>query len=160
MSEKTTRSLTRTEPGGDLDPLEGWTPFRELFGGSFRVPRIFDDLLGARGARPARWAPAVDIAEDEQKYVITAEIPGVAKEDVHVDVHDDVMTIRGEKRSEREEKKQHSRWVERSYGSFCRAFTLPANAVADRVDAVFRDGVLKIELPKTEVAKPKTIAIK
>jgi len=160
MSEKTSKFLTRSESPAEIDPFEGWTPFRELFGPSFRMPRVFDELLGARGARPARWAPAVDIAEDDQKYVITAEIPGAAKDDVHVEVHDNTMTIRGEKRSEREEKKQHGRWVERSYGSFSRSFTLPANAAADRVNASFKDGVLTVELPKVEVAKPKMIAIK
>ena len=123
------------------------------------MPRLFDDRMRTRGEGPARWAPAVDIAEDDQKYVITAEIPGAAKEDVHVDVHDAVLTIRGEKRSEREEKKQQGRWIERSYGSFSRSFTLPANACAERVRATFKDGVLTLELPKVEAAKPKTIAI-
>jgi HSP20 family protein len=70
------------------------------------------------------------------------------------------MTIRGEKRSEREEKKEQSRWVERCYGSFSRSFTLPANSSADRVNASFKDGVLTVELPKVEAAKPKTIAVK
>jgi len=160
MSEKTSKSLSRSDAPAEIDPFEGWTPFRELFGSNFRIPRVFDELLGARGARPARWAPAVDIAEDDQKYVITAEIPGISKDDVHVEVHDNTMTIRGEKRSEREEKKQHSRWVERSYGSFSRSFTLPANASAERVNASFKEGVLTVELPKVEVVKPKVIAIK
>ena len=160
MSEKTSKPATRSDAPSEIDPFEGWTPFRELLGPSFRMPRIFDDLLGARGARPARWAPAVDIAEDEQKYVITAEIPGASKEDVHVDIHDDMLTIRGEKRSEREEKRQQGRWIERSYGSFSRSFTLPANASADRISAAFKDGVLTLELPKLEAAKPKQIAIK
>jgi HSP20 family protein len=160
MSEQTSKSLARSEAPAEIDPFEGWTPFRELFGPGFRMPRIFDELLGARAGRPARWAPAVDIAEDDQKYVITAEIPGASKEDVHVDVNDNMLTIRGEKRSEREEKRQHGRWIERSYGSFSRSFTLPADASADRVNAAFKDGVLTLELPKVEVAKPKQIAIK
>jgi HSP20 family protein len=160
MSEKTSKFVTRSDAPTEIDPFEAWTPFRELFTPGLRMPRIFDELLGGRGARPPRWAPAVDIAEDDQKYVITAEIPGAAKEDVHVDVHDNLLTIRGEKRSEREEKKQHGRWIERSYGSFSRSFTLPADASAERVNASFKDGVLTLELPKTEVAKPKQIAIK
>jgi HSP20 family protein len=121
---------------------------------------LFDEFVGARGARAGLGAPAVDIAEDEQKYQITVELPGIGKDDVHVEIHENVMTIRGEKRSEREEKRQQSRWVERSYGSFNRSFTLPANAAADRVNASFKDGVLTIELPKTEAAKPKLISIK
>ena len=75
-------------------------------------------------------------------------------------MNDRVLTIRGEKRNEREEKKEQSRWVERSYGSFSRSFTLPSNAVADRVKAEFKDGVLTIEVPKAEEAKPKAITIR
>ena len=109
MSEKTSRSLTRSEAPAEIDPFEGWTPFRELFGPGFRMPRILDELLGARGARPARWAPAVDIAEDDQKYVITAEIPGASKEDVHVDVHDNLLDdSRGEAQRARGEEATRS----------------------------------------------------
>jgi len=160
MAEKTQKSLTRSEPQVQTDPFESWSPFRELFASGWRFPRFFDESLPSRGGRAGRWAPAVDIAEDDQKYVITAELPGTAKDDVHVEVHENVMTIRGEKRSEREEKKEQSRWVERSYGSFSRSFTLPANTVADRVNASFKDGVLTIELPKVEAAKPKVISVR
>jgi HSP20 family protein len=160
MAEKSSKSLTHSEPSRELDPFEGWTPFRELFAPGGRLPRLFDEMFPARGGRSPRWAPAVDIAEDDQRYVITAELPGTSKDDVHVEVHDNVMTIRGEKRSEREEKKEQSRWVERSYGSFSRSFTLPANAAADRVNASFKDGVLTIELPKVEAAKPKVITVR
>jgi HSP20 family protein len=160
MAEKSSKALTRPEPSGELDPFEGWTPFRELFAPGWRMPRFFEEMFGPRGGRAGRWAPAVDITEDDQKYVITAELPGTTKDDVHVEVHDNVMTIRGEKRSEREEKKEQSRWVERSYGSFSRSFTLPANAAADRVNASFKDGVLTVELPKVEAAKPKVIPVR
>jgi len=81
-------------------------------------------------------------------------------DDVTVEMKDSVLTIRGEKRAEREEKKEQSRWVERSYGSFSRSFTLPANAASDRVKAEFKDGVLTIQVPKAEDAKPKVISIK
>jgi HSP20 family protein len=160
MSEKTSKSLTRSEAQGQVDPFESWAPLRELFAPGWRMPRLFDETFPGRGARGGRWSPAVDIAEDDQKYVITAELPGTSKDDVHVEVHKNVMTIRGEKRSEREEKKEQSRWVERSYGSFSRSFTLPANSAADRVNASFKDGVLTIELPKVEAAKPKVISVR
>jgi HSP20 family protein len=160
MAEKTSKPATRSEPASAIDPFESWAPFRELFAPGWRMPRLFDEMFGARGAGKGRWVPAVDIAEDDQKYVITVELPGISKDDVHVEVHDDVMTIRGEKRSEREEKKEHSRYVERSYGSFSRSFTLPANAAADRVNASFKDGVLTVELPKVEAAKPKVITVR
>jgi len=84
----------------------------------------------------------------------------VRKEDVTVELHEDVLTIRGEKKSEREEKKDRSHWIERSYGSFSRSFTLPANAVAEEMKATFKDGVLSVEIPKKEAAKARQIAIK
>ncbi|MFI5315314.1 MAG: Hsp20/alpha crystallin family protein [Myxococcota bacterium] len=115
----------------------------------------------ARVARPAApLSPAVDLAEDEKSYVVTIELPGVKKDDVTVEVHEDVLTIRGEKKSEREERKDRSHWVERSYGAFSRAFTLPPTAVADSLNARFADGVLTIEIPKKEAAKARQISIK
>jgi HSP20 family protein len=155
MAEKSSKSLTRPERPGELDPFESG-----FFTSGWRLPRLFDELFASQAARPARWSPALDVAEDEGKYVITLELPGCSKDDVHVEVQDDVMTIRGEKRSEREEKKEQRRWVERSYGSFSRSFTLPANAVAERVNASFKDGVLTVELPKGEAAKPKAIPVR
>ena len=140
-----------------LDPFERWEPLREL-GIPSRFSRWMDEAFGstARG----RLGPAVDIAEDDGKYVVTAELPGTKREDITVEAHEGVLTIRGEKRSEREEKKEQARWVERSYGSFSRSFTLPSNADVERVSATFREGVLTIEIPKTAEAKPRAVAIK
>jgi HSP20 family protein len=111
-------------------------------------------------ARSAMLSPAVDLTENDQGYVVTAELPGVKRDDVTVELHEDVLTIRGEKKSEREEKKDRSHWLERTYGSFSRSFTLPANAVSDQLKASFTDGVLKIEIPKKEATKARQIAIK
>jgi HSP20 family protein len=139
------------------DPFfERWEPLRE-FGFPSRLSRWMEEALG--GAR-GRLAPAVDISEDDSKYVVTAELPGTKREDITLEAQEGVLTIRGEKRSEREEKKERSRWVERVYGSFSRSFTLPSNADTERVSAAFRDGVLTIEIPKAEESKPRTIAIK
>ena len=135
-------------------------PFDEL--GFFREPFGLARLVGndwPSAPKSASFVPAVDIAEDDDRYLITAEVPGAKKGDVTVEVHDNVMTIRGEKRSEREETKEQTRYVERSYGSFSRAFTLPSNAAADRVNATFEDGVLTIAVPKAEESKPKVISI-
>lgn len=160
MAEKPSRTSAkpaRREEFAALDPFERWEPLRE-FGIPSRFSRWMDEAFGstARG----RLAPAVDIAEDDGKYVVTAEIPGTKREDITVEAHEGVLTIRGEKRSEREEKKEQSRWVERTYGSFSRSFTLPSNADVEQVNASFRDGVLTIEIPKTAEAKPRAIAIK
>ena len=158
MAEHETRNLVRRDPFEELDFFSGWNPFRDYGLVPGRWTRLFAEpnALAARG----RFAPSVDIAEDDDRYVVTVELPGSKKEDITVEMKDQVLTIRGEKRNEREEKKEHSRWIERSYGSFSRSFALPANAVADRIKAEFRDGVLTVEVPKAEEAKPKTISIK
>ena len=133
--EKPAADIARWDPFEELGLFRGWDPFREL--ASPRSGRFFRDLMrpGAEG----RLAPAVDIAEDDDRYVVTAEVPGAKKEDVTVETDDNVLTIRGEKRSEREEKKEQTRWVERRYGSFSRSFTLPANANVGRVAASFKE---------------------
>ena len=153
--EPTGREATRWNPFRD-DPffsesvLREWSPFA-------RLARSFEDLAPARGAR---LSPAVDLTEDEKSFIVTAELPGVKKDDVTVELQDDVLTIRGEKKSEREEKKDRSHWVERTYGSFSRSFTLPPTAVGEELKASFTDGVLKVEIPKKEQAKPRQISIK
>jgi HSP20 family protein len=150
----------------DDKSIQRWNPFREdLFPEAWlrdwdhpfeRLARRF----GEGRNRGAELAPAVDLSEDEKSFRVTAELPGVKKEDVTVEVHEDLLTIRGEKRTEREEKKDRPHWVERSYGSFARAFTLPNTAIADQMNASFKDGVLTIEIPKKEAAKARQISIK
>jgi HSP20 family protein len=108
----------------------------------------------------AEWAPLVDITEDEKEYVIKAELPEVKKEDVKLTVHDDVLSISGERKYEKEEKGKKYHRVERAYGSFTRSFTLPEDADASKVAADYKDGVLKVHLPKSEKAKPKSIEVK
>ena len=158
MAENETRNLARRDPFEELDFFSNWNPFREYGLAPGRWTRLFGEPSPplARG----RFAPSVDIGEDNDRYVVTVELPGSKKEDITVEMKDQVLTIRGEKRNEREEKKEHSHWIERSYGSFSRSFTLPSNAVGDRIKAEFREGVLTVEVPKAEEAKPKTISIK
>ena len=146
------RSVATWDPFRELGLFEGWSPLRE-FGFPSRLARRPE--LGFSG----EFAPAIDVTEGDGSYVITAEIPGCKKDDVNVEIHDNVITVSGEKRSEREEKKEKSRWVERSYGRFARSFSLPTDADPDRVDASFKDGVLTVEIAKTEEKKPKTISI-
>jgi HSP20 family protein len=137
-----------------------WSPFSEQWPFSESPFREWSGPLARLARTPARLSPAVDLTEDEKSYVVTAELPGVKKDDVTVEIQDDVLTIRGEKKSEREEKKDRSHWVERSYGSFSRAFTLPPTAVTESLKANFSDGVLTIEIPKKEAAKARQISIK
>jgi len=97
--------------------------------------------------------PKVDIAENEERYLIKVEVPGVDEKDINLKVEDDILIIDGEKKKEEEEKKDNYHWVERSYGSFQRVISLPANANADRISAKFKKGVLEIEIEKMDVAK-------
>ena len=136
-----------------------WSPFRELALPS-RFSRLIDELFAEGGAADRGLSLAIDVAEDEKHYVITTELPGVKKNDVSIELEAGVLTIHGEKKSEREEKKEKRHWVERSYGSFTRSLGLPSDAVTDRVEASFADGVLTVTIPKSEATKPRAIAIK
>jgi HSP20 family protein len=161
-TEKSESRPARWEPFRELEGAGGWSPFRELaMGRPGRLGRLFEEMLGERDRS---WAQsvvvAVDCSEDEKAYLITAELPGAKSDDVHIELQDDVLTIRGEKKSEREGKTDHRRWSERVYGSFSRSFTLPSNALADKVDASFKDGVLTVTIPKGEESKPRTVTIK
>ena len=149
-------ALAVRRPFEELDLLSAWNPWREFGLTPARLGRLFHEEGPLRG----RLAPSCDINEDDDRYVVTMELPGTKKDDITVEMKDQVLKIRGEKRNEREEKKEHSHMIERTYGSFSRSFTLPANTVADRVKASFSDGVLTIEVPKAEEAKPKVISIK
>ncbi len=153
-TEKPGRSLARWDPFPEPDFFRAWDPFGDRM---LRLGRLFGE---SEPREPSPLVPPVEIGEDDQHYVITMEIPGASRDQVTVEAHDNVLTVRGEKRSEREEKKEHSRYVERRYGSFSRSFTLPANADSERVTARFDAGVLTVELPKAEEPKPRTIAIK
>jgi HSP20 family protein len=108
----------------------------------------------------AEWSPLVDIVEDDKEYLIKAEIPEMKKEDIKLNVHDDVLTISGERKYEKEEKAKKYHRVERAYGSFMRSFTLPEDADGTRVMAEYKDGLLNVHLPKSEKAKPKSIEVK
>lgn len=157
MSEERERTPVRWDPFSELDPSREWGPFRGFGRG---MPRLFGDVHPRALANQARFAPPVDIAENDSAYVITAELPGTQKDDVTVEVHDNVITIRGEKRSERTQEKEHSRYIERSFGTFSRSFTLPANAQSDRIEAGFRDGVLTLEIPKAEERQPRVVKVR
>jgi HSP20 family protein len=147
----------RRDPFAELDLFERSSPFRR---GAASPWRLLDELFGGEVARAGRgFAPAVDVSESADEYVVTVELPGAKPEDVSVELHEGVLNIRGEKRSERDEHKEHSRYVERVFGSFSRSFSLPQNANGEKVQASFVDGVLTLRIPKREEAKPRTIAI-
>jgi HSP20 family protein len=126
--------------------------------------RMFNEFFGggngdAAGTGLGTWTPAVDIHETGDGFVIKAELPGVSKDDVSVDVHQNTLTLRGQRKHEADVKQDKYHRVERAYGSFQRSFVLPTVVDQEKVQATYKDGVLELHLPKSEVAKPKRIAI-
>ena len=139
-----------------------WNPLRELEDMQMRLNRFFTEVPTPRSEGPffADWAPAVDIQETAQEYLIKAELPEMKREDVQVNVLDGVLTIEGERTQEKEEKGKKFHKTERSYGKFVRQFALPAEVDAAKVQAEYKDGVLSVHLPKTAVAKPTAVNVK
>lgn len=117
---------------------------------------ILDD--GTHGL--SYWTPAVDITEQENEYLVKVELPGVNKDGVKIMLESNILTIRGEKKQDQDTKSDGYHRVERSYGSFERSFRLPSTVRADKIDAVYKDGILTVTLPKAEEAKPKQIEVK
>jgi HSP20 family protein len=149
MTENNDTPVVRRSVWDDLDP------FRDFFRAPVRA-RLAGNPWGDVPQRS--WSPAMDIAESENGYVVTVELPGASKDDISVESHDHVLTIKGEKRDEREEKDEHRHFLERSYGSFTRSFRMPPDA-SDGVEASFREGVLTVEVAKQEDKKPRVVAI-
>jgi len=139
-------------------------PFRDLMGIQDEINRLFDWTLSRRpsegaGLLQGEWAPAIDVAENENSVFVKAELPGMSEKDIDVNILGNTLTIKGEKKKE-EEKKEHSYYrLERSYGSFQRSITLPTVVDSAKCKASFKNGVLEIEMPKKEEAKPKQIKV-
>jgi HSP20 family protein len=147
-----------------MNPLAKWNPFRELEDIQNRLSSLFGRTslrgLGEETMTVSEWAPLVDLAEDDKEYLIKAELPEVKKEAVKVTVENGVLTITGERKFEKEEENKKYHRIERAYGSFMRSFSLPEGAAGDKINAEFKDGVLKVHLPKSAEAKPKSIDVK
>jgi len=140
--------------------LVRWDPFDELASLRERVNRLFNETLGESGVAPLRsWRPACDIKETDSEVIITADLPGLTKDDITVEVNGDVLTLSGERKHEAEDKKEGYHRIERAYGRFQRTFSLGTEVNLDAIKAVFKDGVLTITLPKSEAVKPKQIPI-
>lgn len=148
-----------------MNTLVRWNPFRELEDVQNRLATLFNRTSSAGNGHEeslavAEWSPLVDITEDDKEYAIKAELPDVKKEDVHVSVENGVLSISGERKFEKEEKGKKYHRVERAYGSYYRSFSVPDDADAGKVNAEFKDGLLRVRLPKGEKAKPKQIEVK
>jgi len=130
-------------PGGTL---------LDRFIGEWDLPALFEEGNS--------WVPAFDISENEKEYVVTAEIPGIYAKDLDVTLSDGILTVKGQKKQEKEDKGENYHRVERSYGSFHRSFRIPEKVATEKVDASYKDGVLKLTLLKAETSEPKKIEVK
>jgi len=175
MAETTTKVPVTTEKktGEPASALQTWQPFKSL---RQEMDRLFEDFERGWGwprslfsiepfwRREATWAaaPAVDVAETDKAYEITAELAGLTEKDLDVKLANGVLTIKGEKQEEKEEKKKDYYVSERRYGAFARSFRLPEGVDTDKIEASFKNGVLKVTLPKTPEAQraEKKIAVK
>lgn len=142
-----------------------WDPFRDLMTLQDRMNRLFDQTMSRtradeeEGMTVSTWSPAVDIFETADSIVMKAELPGVSRANIDIQVRDNTLTLKGERKFEREVKEENYLRIERSYGAFQRAFSLPTVIQQDKIRAVFKDGVLEVTLPKAEEAKPKQVKI-
>jgi HSP20 family protein len=137
-----------------------WYPFRDVATLQNRVNSLFRELNdNDEPVTAASFVPAVDIYEDAQKVVLELEVPGIEEKDLDIRVEDHTLTVKGERKFEAEEKEQNFHRIERRYGSFFRAFTLPTSVDTENVKAGYHAGVLKLELTKKPEAQPKQIKI-
>lgn len=149
-----------------FEPMSSWNPWKELEQMERRLSTMFGRAaIASNGDQKevmsvAKWSPLVDITEDDKEYVLKTEIPEMKKEDIKINVKDDVLTISGERKYEKEEKDKKFHRVERACGSFVRSFILPEDADGAKITAEYKDGMLNIHLPKSEQAKKKTIDVK
>jgi HSP20 family protein len=138
-----------------------WRPLRELDVLRREMDNLWDRFSGERPIEwlGGEWTPSLDVSETKEKVVMKAEVPGLDPKEIDIALSDGVLTLKGEKKREREEKDENYHLVERSYGSFSRSVRLPAEVQEDKVKASYKDGVLTITLPKTERAKERAIKI-
>jgi len=140
--------------------LTRWDPFRDLQRVQDELSRMFDDRLGARAGESVGWTPNVDIYEDDEGVSLRFDLAGVEPKDVDIRFENGVLTLRGERKLEREDQRDNYHRVELAYGTFTRSFSLPGSIDADKIKAESKNGVLTVHLPKKPEAKPKAIQVK
>lgn len=142
-----------------LTRFERMDPFEELATLRNRMDRLWSRMTTADTSALADWSPTSDVIESKDEIVIKAELPGIDEKDVEVTIENGILTIKGERRAEQETEEKGFRQVERSYGSFLRAFALPPNVEPETISATFTKGLLEVHLPKKEDAKPRSIKV-
>lgn len=142
-----------------------WSPLRHISRLQRNIDRIFDDFLSPVSALTETeqhfdFIPAVDVEETDDRFMLSLDLPGVNKDDVKIEIQDNQLLISGHRKQEHEHKDSSRVSIERIYGEFQRAFTIPSQVDPEKIEAVFQDGVLHVAVPKVESAKPKMIEIK
>ena len=140
-----------------------WDPLRDLTTLRERMNRLFEEAYTSRGEEKdlvsSKWNPSVDIYEKENAIVLKAELPGIDENDIELKIEDSTLTLKGDRKFEKETKEENYHRIERSYGSFYRSFTLPRNIDQDKIKAESENGILKVTLPKKAELKPKKVKI-
>lgn len=150
--------VRRSQPSSAIP----WTPFRELEQFRTAMDQVIEDFFTGGPLEQAverNFTPAVDVEERDKEYVFSIEVPGMEKDDVHVEIQSQVLTVSGERKEEKDEKRKGYLRHELSYGSFLRSFSLPDDAASEGLKATCKNGILKISVPRSEKAKGKTIPI-
>jgi HSP20 family protein len=143
--------------------LTPWRPFGELSSLRREMDRLWENFFGERPLGriwESEWAPSLDMSETKDNYVVKAEVPGIDVKHIDISLTGDVLTIKGEKRQEKEEKEEDYHLVERSYGSFSRSVRIPVEVESNKIKASYKNGILAITLPKSEKVKAKEVKIK
>lgn len=136
-----------------------WSPWKELEDMQRSLTRLLDSDASANSER-GTWLPAVDVRETTDALLIQAELPGIDKKDVRIELHEGRLTISGERKYEKEVNEENVHRIERAYGRFSRSFSLPRDIDTDAAEATMNNGVLEIRLPKKETAKPRSIEVR
>ena len=148
-----------------MSTLIRWEPSREINALRERMNRVFNEMLGRgwggeEGLATGAWVPPVDVFETPESIILKADLPEVNRDEVDISIENNTLTIKGERKMEKEVKEKNFYRMERSYGTFSRSFTLPPTVAGDKAEASFNDGVLTLTLPKREESKPQQIKVK
>jgi HSP20 family protein len=146
-----------------LTKFESWDPLEELSTLRNRMDRLRARVAGDPTTNeelfPSQWVPASDVLETKNAIVVKAELPGLTEKDITVEIENGMLVIKGERKFEKETDDKGYRRIERAYGNFLRTFTLPPNVAQEKIHATFTNGLLEVEIPKKEEARPKTINV-
>ena len=142
-----------------LTKFERWDPLEEMTALRSRMDRLWSRMTTEGEPPLADWSPASDVIETKDELVIKAELPGIDEKLLDIEIENGILTMKGERKAEKETEEQGYRRIERSYGSFFRSFTLPPNVEAEKISATFANGLLEVHMPKKESAKPRTIKV-